>query len=283
MSVERTVVDDVVVIIGTGAMGMSTARRMGCGRVILLADIDEALLATAAAGLTVDGHRVLTKKVDVTSRSSVAELVTEATDAGRVLHIVHTAGLSPVQASVEAILAVDLLGVALVLEEFGGVIAAGGSGVVIASMSAYLLPALDPAVETQLATAPADELLDLPACSPQVITTSQHAYPFAKRANIVRVAAAAKPWGRRGARINSISPGIISTAMGRQELDGENGHLMRAMVSSSGSRRLGTPDDIGAAAELLLGPHASFVTGIDLLVDGGAMAALRTGGFEDAD
>ena len=283
MSIERTVVDDVVVVIGTGAMGMSIARRIGLGRVVVLADIDEGLLSSAAAGLTMDGHRVLVQPVDVTSRSSVAELIAVATDAGRVLHLVHTAGLSPVQASVEAILAVDLLGVALVLEEFGKVIVAGGSGVVIASMSAYLLPALEASVQVQLATAPADELLGLPACSPQVITTAQHAYPFAKRANILRVAAAAKPWGHRGARINSISPGIISTAMGRLELDGENGRLMRAMVNSSGSGRLGTPDDIGAAAELLLGPQASFVTGIDLLVDGGAIAALSTGGFEDAD
>jgi NAD(P)-dependent dehydrogenase (short-subunit alcohol dehydrogenase family) len=113
--------------------------------------------------------------------------------------------------------------------------------------------------------------------------TGPLAYPFAKRANVIRVAAAAKSWGRRGARINSISPGIISTAMGRLELDSENGQMMRAMVKSSGSGRLGTPDDIGAAAELLLGPLAAFITGIDLLVDGGVIAALRTGGFEQAD
>jgi NAD(P)-dependent dehydrogenase (short-subunit alcohol dehydrogenase family) len=274
--------DDVLVVIGTGAMGMSVARRMGSGRVIVLADIDEGLLADVTAGLVTDGHRVLTKAVDVTSRRSVFDLAAFAAAAGRVMHVVHTAGLSPSQASAEAILAVDLLGVALVLEEFEEVIAPGGSGVIIASMSAHIFPAPAADVEAQLATTPADELLGLPACI-EALTTGPMAYPFAKRANVIRVAAAAKTWGRRGARINSISPGIISTAMGRLELDSENGQMMRDMVKSSGSGRLGTPDDIGAATELLLGPMAGFITGIDLLVDGGVMAALRTGGFEAAD
>jgi NAD(P)-dependent dehydrogenase (short-subunit alcohol dehydrogenase family) len=282
MSAERAAKDDVLIIIGTGAMGLSVARRMGSGRVIVLADIDEGLLTHVAEGLITDGHRVLTKTVDVTSRESVAALAAFAADAGRVLHLVHTAGLSPSQASAEAILAVDLLGVALVLDEFGQVIAPGGSAVVIASMSAHIFPAPDAAVEAQLATTPADDLLSLPACV-EAATTGAFAYPFAKRANVIRVAAAAKSWGRRGARINSISPGIISTAMGRLELDSENGQAMRDMVKSSGSGRLGTPDDIGAATELLLGPLASFITGIDLLVDGGVMAAMRTGGFEAAD
>jgi NAD(P)-dependent dehydrogenase (short-subunit alcohol dehydrogenase family) len=282
MSAEHAVVADVLVIIGTGAMGMSVARRMGAGRVIVVADIDDHLLTDVAEDLITDGHRVLKKKVDVTSRDSVADLAAFAADAGRVLHVVHTAGLSPSQASAEAILAVDLLGVALVLEEFEQVIAPGGSGVVIASMSAYIVPPPDAAIEAQLATTPTDELLSLPACI-DAMGTGPLAYPFAKRANVIRVAAAAKSWGRRGARINSISPGIISTAMGRLELDSENGQMMRAMVKSSGSGRLGTPDDIGAAAELLLGPLAAFITGIDLLVDGGVIAALRTGGFEQAD
>jgi NAD(P)-dependent dehydrogenase (short-subunit alcohol dehydrogenase family) len=282
MSAEHAVDADVLVIIGTGAMGLSVARRIGSGRIIVLADIDEPLLMDAAEGLVTDGHRVLTKTVDVTLRDSVAHLAAFASDAGRLLHVVHSAGLSPSQASADAILSVDLLGVALVLEEFEKVIAPGGSGVVIASMSAYMLPAPDAAVEAQLATTPADELLSLPACI-DAITTGQFPYPFAKRANVIRVAAAAKSWGRRGARINSISPGVISTAMGRLELDSENGQIMRAMVKSSGSGRLGTPDDIGAAAELLLGPLAAFITGIDLLVDGGVIAALRTGGLDAAD
>ena len=185
--------DDVLVIIGVGGMGVSVARRSGAGRTIVLADINSAGLEAAAGALTVDGHRVLTREVDVTSRSSVAAVAETARAAGRVTAVVHTAGLSPQQASAEAVLAVDLLGVALSIDEFGRVIEPGGAGVVIASMAGHMMPALDPDVERQLATAPAEELLGLDACS--TITSSQMAYPFAKRANQIRVAAAAGcPW-----------------------------------------------------------------------------------------
>jgi NAD(P)-dependent dehydrogenase (short-subunit alcohol dehydrogenase family) len=266
---------DVLVIVGVGGMGVAVARRSGAGRTILLADIDSVALMAAADALIQDGHQVLTREVDVTSRSSVAAVAETARAAGRVTAVVHTAGLSPQQASTEAVLAVDLLGVALSIDEFGRVIGPGGAGVVIASMAGHLMPALDPDVERQLATVPAEDLLSLDACSK--ITSSQIAYPFAKRANQIRVAAAAGAWGERGARINSISPGVISTAMGRLELASESGGLMRAMVDNSGLRRLGTPEDIAAAAEFLLGPSASFVTGTDLLVDGGVVGAIRTG------
>jgi NAD(P)-dependent dehydrogenase (short-subunit alcohol dehydrogenase family) len=155
------------------------------------------------------------------------------------------------------------------------VIEPGGAAVVIASMAGHMQPALDPAVERQLATIPTDELLGLEACAK--ITDSRIAYPFAKRANQLRVAAAAGSWGERGARINCISPGVISTAMGRLELSSESGALMRAMVDNSGLRRLGTPEDIAAATEFLLGPSAAFITGTDLLVDGGVVAAIQSG------
>ena len=267
--------NDVLVIIGVGGMGVSIARRCGAGRTILLADIDAESLESTAATLIEDGHTVLTQPVDVTSRESVAAVAAAAAAAGRVMSVVHTAGLSPQQASTEAVLAVDLLGVALSIDEFGTVIEPGGAGVVIASMAGHMMPPPDAEVARQLATLPAEELLGLEACS--TITSSQMAYPFAKRANQIRVAAAAGSWGQRGARINSISPGVISTAMGRLELESESGTLMRAMVDNSGLRRMGTPEDIAAAAEFLLGPSASFVTGTDLLVDGGVVAAISTG------
>ncbi|HEY1839687.1 MAG TPA: SDR family oxidoreductase [Mycobacterium sp.] len=271
----RSTNNEVLVIIGVGGMGVSVARRVGAGRTIVLADINAAGLSAAAGALTEDGHHVLTQEIDITSRSSVAAVADTAQAAGRVTSIVHTAGLSPQQASAEAILAVDLLGVALSIDEFGRVIEPGGAGVVIASMAGHLQPPLDSAVERQLASARAEELLGLEACSR--ITSSQMAYPFAKRANQIRVAAAAGTWGERGARINSISPGVISTAMGRLELASESGGLMRAMVDNSGLRRMGTPEDIAAATEFLLGPSAAFVTGTDLLVDGGVVAAIQTG------
>ena len=172
--------------------------------------------------------------------------------------MVHTAGLSPQQASADKVLAVDLLGVALTLDE-----------------AAHIQPALDPDVQRQLAETPTDELLNLDVC--KAITDSRLAYPFAKRANQTRVAAAASAWGLRGARINCISPGVISTAMGRLELSGESGGLMRTMVDNAGVRRIGTPEDIAAATEFLLGPGAAFITGVDLLVDDGVIAAIQTG------
>ena len=269
---------EVLVVVGTGGMGLSTARRVGAGRVIMLADINQIGLEAAANALSADGHQVMTQHVDVTSRASVAAAADVAASSGRVTAVVHTAGLSPQQASADAVLAVDLLGVALTLDEFGRVIEPGGAGVVIASMAAHMYPALDPDVQRQLAETPTDELLSLDACS--AITDSRQAYPFAKRANQIRVAAAASAWGLRGARINCISPGVISTAMGRLELSGESGGLMQAMVDNAGMRRIGTPDDIAAAAEFLLGPAAGFITGVDLLVDGGVMAAIQTGTFD---
>lgn len=266
---------EVLVIVGAGGMGVSVARRSGGGRVIVLADVNEAQLKSAAEGLSADGHQVLTQQVDVTSRASVATVADVAASSGRVTSVVHTAGLSPEQASAEAVLAVDLLGVALSIDEFGRVIAPGGAAVIIASMAAHMIPAIDADVQRLLAETPTDELLNLDACS--AITDSRLAYPFAKRANQIRVAAAASEWGQRGARINSISPGVISTAMGRLELSSESGGLMRAMVDNSGVRRIGTPEDIAAATEFLLGPAATFITGTDLLVDGGAVAAIQTG------
>jgi NAD(P)-dependent dehydrogenase (short-subunit alcohol dehydrogenase family) len=268
---------EVLAIIGVGGMGAAVARRMGAGRVLVLGDVNKALVNSVAQQLSDDGHRVVTGNIDVTSRESVTEFARMAASCGRVTSVVHTAGLSPQQGPPEVVLAVDLLGVALTLEVFGDVIEPGGAGVVIASIAGHFLPPIPQDVEQQLATVSADELLGLPECGPEVITSSQAAYPFAKRANHLRVAAAASQWGRRGARINSISPGVIATALDRQELAGPSGDGMRSMIDGSGVRRVGTPDDIAAAAEFLLSPAASFITGADLLVDGGVVAAVRTG------
>jgi NAD(P)-dependent dehydrogenase (short-subunit alcohol dehydrogenase family) len=278
--VAETMEKDVVVIIGVGGMGLAIARRQGQGRTLLLGDIDETPLRDASDALDESGLDVETRRVDVTSRSDLTELAGQASSLGSVVQVVHTAGLSPVQASTEQILSVDLLGVALTLEVFGGVIANTGAGLVISSMAGHLQSPLSSEEEGLLASTPAEELLDLPFARPEKFPIPGMAYPFAKRANHLRVAAASVQWGKRGARINSLSPGIISTSMGRAELESESGPFMQAMVRASAARRLGSVEDIAAAAGFLLGDQAAFITGTDLLVDGGAVAALRSGRVE---
>ncbi|MCW2881410.1 MAG: Short-chain type dehydrogenase/reductase [Sphaerisporangium sp.] len=266
----------VKVIIGIGGMGRAIARRLGSGSTLVLADYSTEVLALAARDLRDEGHQVVTQKVDISDTASVVALARAAADVGPVTTVVHTAGLSPVQAAPGAILAVDLLGTATVLDAFGEVIVAGGAGVFIASIAGHLA-SLPTEVEHALSTTPTAELLALPFLSAKSIATSSAAYGLAKRANQLRVAAAAHSWGRRGARVNSISPGIIATSMGQAELAGSAGEAMRAMISASAAGRLGTAEDIAAAADFLTGPHATFITGTDVLVDGGVVAAHRNG------
>ncbi|HLS77091.1 MAG TPA: SDR family oxidoreductase [Nocardia sp.] len=272
---------DVLVVIGIGGMGVAIARRLGPGRPVLLADFDDTALHAAADRLRGDGYDVYTQQVDVSDAEAVAALAARAAELGPVTSLAHTAGLSPTQASAAAILGVDLAGVAHVLDEFGKIIAPGGAGVVIASMAGSLTAGALPAeMETALARTPTAELLDLPFLQEDAVPDAGVAYAFAKRGNQLRVQTASLAWGARGARVNSISPGVISTPMGRQELAGDSGANMRAMIAGSGTGRVGTPADIAAAVAFLLGPEASFITGTDLLVDGGVVAAVRSGSVQ---
>jgi NAD(P)-dependent dehydrogenase (short-subunit alcohol dehydrogenase family) len=261
---------EVVVITGAGGMGLACARRLGGGRRLLLADVSEPLLAAAQAelGTSFDVH---TQLVDVSSADSVAALAEECRRLGRLRTVVHTAGLSPTMASVERILAVDLLGTVHILDAFLEIACPGTVAVIIASMSGALMP-VDPEVEKLLATAPAAELpLTVEATG---IEHPGAAYAFAKRGNQVRVKAAAAIWGQRGARVVSISPGVIATGMGLQELAGEETGVMQHMVDTTPLARMGHAEDIAAAVDWLASSSASFVTGIDLLVDGGVVASL---------
>jgi NAD(P)-dependent dehydrogenase (short-subunit alcohol dehydrogenase family) len=268
---------EVVVVIGAGGIGQAIGRRQGTGRSILLADLNEQTLDNVAETLTSAGHAVETQPVDVSSRKSVRVLADAAAALGDVVNVVHTAGVSPVQAPPAAILAVDLIGTALVLEEFGRVIAAGGAGLVVASMAGHMIPALDPAQDEALAQTPADELRQLPFLSEEAVSSSGAAYAIAKRANHLRVQAAAVEWGDRGARVNSISPGIVITPLALEEMSGPGAAGYQAMIEQSPAGRAGTTDEIAAAAAFLLGPDGAFVTGGDLLIDGGVVAAISAG------
>jgi NAD(P)-dependent dehydrogenase (short-subunit alcohol dehydrogenase family) len=160
-----------------------------------------------------------------------------------------------------------------VLEEFGNVIARGGAGVVIASQSGHRLRALTPEQDKALATTPADELLALPMLQPDQMTDALYAYQVSKRANSLRVMAEALRWGKRWARVNTISPGIIFTPLARDELTGPRGEGYRRMIELSAAGRGGTPDEVGTVGALLMGPDGAFITGSDFLMDGGVTAS----------
>jgi len=264
---------NVIVVIGAGSIGQAIARRVSAGKHVLLADLRQENADTAAKILGDAGFEVSTATVDVSSRQSVHALVETATVLGDITGVIHAAGVSPTQASPATILMVDLYGTALVLEEFGNVIARGGAGVVIASQSGHRLPALTPEQNRALATTPADDLLALPMLQLDQVTDSLHAYQVSKRGNSLRVMAEAVRWGKRGARVNTISPGIIMTPLARDELTGTRGAGYRHMIEVSAVGRAGTPDEVGAVGALLMGPDGAFITGSDFLMDGGVTAA----------
>ena len=264
---------DVIVLIGAGSIGQAIARRVSVGKHLLLADVRQPNVEAAAKVLRDAGFDVSTAIVDVASRASVHALVEAATAIGPVTGVIHAAGMSPSQASPEMILNVDLYGTAVVLEEFGNVIAPGGSAVVIASQSGHRLGALSEEHNRALALTPAEELLALPFLQLDQIKDSLHAYQLSKRGNSLRVMAEAVRWGARGARVNTISPGIIITPLANDELNGPRGEGYRRMIAQSAAKRAGTPDEVGSVAALLMGSDGGFITGSDFLMDGGVTAS----------
>ncbi len=264
---------NVIVVIGAGSIAQAIARRVGAGHHVLLADLRQDNVDAAARILSDAGFDVSTSLVDVSSRKSVQALVEKATSLGAITGLIHGAGVSPTQATPEVILHVDLYGTALVLEAFGNVIAEGGAGVVIASQSGHRLHALTPEQNKALALTPTDELLALPMLQPDQITDPLHAYQMSKRGNSLRVMAEAVRWGKRGARVNTISPGIIFTPLARDELKGPRGDGYRRMIELSPAGRGGTPDEVGVVGALLMSRDGAFITGSDFLMDGGVTSA----------
>ncbi len=262
-----------MVVTGPGQIGQAIARRVGMGKHILLADMRRENAEAAAKVLGNAGYETSVATVDVSSRQAVSALIETATALGEVTGLIHAAGVSPSQASPATILKVDLYGTALLLEEFGNVIARGGAGVVIASQSGHRLPPLTVEQNKALATTPVEELLALPFLQPDQVKDSLHAYQLSKRGNSLRVMAEALRWGKRGARLNTISPGIIMTPLAKDELSGPRGEGYRRMIERSVAGRAGTPDEVANVAALLMGADGGFITGSDILMDGGVTAA----------
>lgn len=259
-----------VVVIGSGGIGMAIARRVGAGRRILLANHSQAASDEGVKTLTLAGFDAVGMEADISSRNSIDAIVDRASAMGAVTTLVQAAGVSPSQAPVEAILKVDLFGTAAIIEAFGGVMAEGGAGVVISSQSGYRMPALTAEQDALLAATPSEELLSLDFV--RSVSDQLHAYQMSKRCNSLRVRAEAVKWAKRGARVNSISPGIIVTPLANDELNGDRAEFYQAMLRKMPAGRAGTPDEVAALAAFVLGSEGAFITGSDFLIDGGATA-----------
>ncbi|MGD0556417.1 MAG: SDR family oxidoreductase [Streptosporangiaceae bacterium] len=268
---------EVAVLTGAGSIGLAIIRRVGAGRTVLLADYSDKNLASAASQLSDEGYEVTTQVTDVSDAAAVDALATAAAALGPVTQVVHTAGVSPTQATIERILHVDLYGTALVLDAFGRVIAPGGAGLVVASMAGHRESPYTPEIEQALATTETSQLLALPFLQPAEVGATVHAYALSKRANVLRVLTAAAAWGKRGARVNAVSPGVIITPLAKDELSGPRKEWFEHVRKVSAAGRFGTSGEVADAAAFLLGDQAGFITGADLLMDGGVTAALRAG------
>lgn len=263
----------VMILTGAGQIGMAIARRMGCGKKIIVADKSREHAENIAGIMQEAGFDVTAEVTDISSRDSILNLIGTAQSFGDVTMLVNAAGVSPSQASIEAILSVDLYGTAVLLEEVGKVIVSGGTGVTISSQSGHRLPALEAEKDEALALTPTDELLNLDFLQPENIRDTLHAYQLAKRCNVKRVMAEAVKWGMRGARLNSISPGIVVTPLAIDEFNGPRGDFYKNMFAGCPAGRPGTADEIAGVAELLMSEKGAFITGADILADGGATAS----------
>ena len=264
---------NVMILCGAGQIGMAIARRMGYGMKIIIGDKKYENAKAVADIMTAAGFDVTAVTMDLSARVSIQSMITEAQKYGSIKMLINAAGVSPSQAPIEAILKVDLYGTAVLLEEVGKVIAEGGVGITISSQSGHRMAQLSAKQDELLAITPAEELLSLDMLQPANIHDTLHAYQLAKRCNEKRVMAEAVKWGKRGARINSISPGIVVTPLAIDEFNGPRGDFYKNMFANCPAGRPGTADEIANAAELLMSDKGSFITGADFLIDGGATAS----------
>lgn len=271
---------DVMILTGAGQIGMAIARRIGYGKKIVIGDRSVQNAQTIAKIMNEAGFDAVPIEMDLSSRDSIMDLIAEAQTYGQISMLINAAGVSPSQAPVETILKVDLYGTAVLLEEVGKVMKEGGAGVTISSQSGWRMPALTAEEDELLAVTPPDELLALPMLQPEHIEDTLHAYQLAKRCNEKRVMAEAVKWGKRGARINGIAPGIIVTPLAVDEFNGPRGDFYKKMFASCPAGRPGTADEVANVAELLMSDKGAFITGSTFLTDGGATASYFYGSLK---
>ncbi len=267
----------VMIVTGAGQISMAIARRMGYGKKIVMGDKNINNAKTIAEIMNQAGFDVEPVEMDLSSRESIKSLIAQAQEYGEIKMLVNGAGVSPSQASIETILRVDLYGTAVLLEEVGKVIAEGGCGVTISSQSGWRMPQLTPEEDAALAMTPTEELLKLDILQIENIKDTLHAYQMAKRCNEKRVMAQSVEWGKRGARLNDIAPGIIVTPLAVDEFNGPRGDFYKNMFAKCPAGRPGTADEVANVAELLMSDKGAFITGSTFLVDGGATSSYYYG------
>lgn len=270
---ETTMKKDVMILTGAGQIGMAIARRMGYGKKIVIGDKNPDHAKAITEIMKDAGFDAEAVEMDLSSRASIQSLIEKAQQYGEITMLVNAAGVSPSQAPIEAILKVDLYGTAVLLEEVGKAIKEGGVGVTISSQSGHRMSALTTEEDEQLACTPTEELLKLDILQPGKIKDTLHAYQMAKRCNEKRVMAESVKWGKKGARINSVSPGIIVTPLAMDEFNGPRGDFYKNMFARCPAGRPGTADEVANVAELLMSDKGAFITGADILIDGGATAS----------
>jgi NAD(P)-dependent dehydrogenase (short-subunit alcohol dehydrogenase family) len=261
------------VVIGAGGLGQAVARRLGLEYRIMLVDRDEAHLARQVEALRRDGYGATAQRCDVTKAADVAALAEAAAAAGPVLALAHVVGLSPAMGDFRAIIAVNLVGAAHMAAAFRPIMTPGGAGVFISSSAAHMSPVAEDL--WPLLEAPLDERL-LPGLEAALGegATPAIAYALSKAALNRLCSREAAAWGARGLRINSLSPGLIATPMGALEF--ERSPAKHRLLAAVPLGRECTMLEIANIAAFLLSPQASFISGTDLLADGGMVAALRT-------
>ena len=269
---------EVVVLLGAGSMGTAIVKRISTNRIIFLGDINEENLKSREDELKYNGFAVETQVVDALDKKSLESFAKKANELGNIKYFIDTAGASPNQASPEHIINLDLVATSMAIDIFANYISQGGAGLIISSQTGYMMN-LPAEIENQIALTPTEELKDLDFIKNDAVENSGVAYIVAKRANHLKVrTAAATTWGDKGARINSISPGIIVTPLAYDEFEAA-GDAYQEMINSSPAKRVGTSEEIARVAEFLLSDDSSFITGIDLLVDGGVIASISSGRY----
>ena len=269
---------DVIALLGAGSMGCAIVRRIAAGRKILLGDISEKNLEKVSSDFKYGGYDVETCIVNAMEKDSVEAFAQKAASLGKVMYFIDTAGASPNQASPEYILSLDMAGTGYAVDAFGKVMAEGGAGLIISSQTGYMYP-IPNETELEILKTPTEKLMDVPFIK-ETATSSGLAYMIAKRVNHLQAQkAAATTWKERRARINTISPGVIVTPLAYDEFAAAGDNYQK-MIDASAAMRTGTSEEIAEAGAFLLGEHAKFITGTDLLIDGGVIAAIRTGAYQ---